>query len=528
MLPIKAKTTYHSTSTVRLSALDQAMSKLYVRHFLCFPYRDTQDKQISSSLLAQGLQRTAQQLAFLNDEVVVVNEIKKGWVELHAGGGTVSLVVKDYTESNQIKTYAQLVKYHMPSSELDGDLLAPCGRYPDPKGRAPVIAAQVNFIRDGVILCLCPHHSVLDAVAFGTLWRLWAQNTREITELHHRPGRLVPDPVWVDKTPLSIGSAAEMPEEVLAQVMDGHTPSQDAYPPEEPAKSVLFLFSADQLAELKRDVRRTHFFEAKSEEQRVEEGRPPEEVITEDPIGFPPASDIITTNDALCALLWCCINDVRHERHLTEKWHDVYPPSTLGIAVDIRSRMRPHALPKEYLGNAAVYMKTYYTQESEPMMEAIAQAAWEIRRTLGRVDDWFVRDVIAHIEDRRSVVDLPDAFFPCRPQMDLAISSWAKLPLYELDWGSAIADWPTYVRLPRGDLDHFCIILPKRPDGSLEVLLSIDQADMDKLRGHETFSCYALRQWESATEQEDTDERQDAAEREDAEREDAEREDATE
>lgn len=453
-------------SVVPLSALDQAMSKLYVRHFLCFPYDDKQDKNQTISLLRIGLKRTVKSLPFLTATVVPVDAIKKGWVELGPVGPEVEFIVKDFTNSLQwTKTYAELDAQNMPNSELDGDLLAPCDQWPKPGDRKPVIAVQLNFIQGGLIICLCPHHSVLDAVAFGTFWQLWAQNCREALEPGGGVEGLVLSRAWVDKSSLmQIPSDPPVPNSIYNQFMNRYPKEPSPAPARrQPAKSVIFHFSAASLTKL----------QDKISSSKIVVGT-------------------TTTMQALSALLWCCICDVRHQRHLSEGMADPYARSTLGVAVDVRSRLHP-PLPSTFLGNAIVYLEIHRQMAPEdPPTDAMARAGWEIRQALTQIDDPHIRSIIRYIEIHRDTNELAREFFPHNPETDLTISSWACLPLYDLDWGRAIASKPAYVRLPRGDVNYFCIILPRLPDRSLEVLLSLGEEDMVRLQKHEMLMEYAM------------------------------------
>lgn len=459
--------------TIPLSALDQAMSQLYGRHFVCFPYDDNRDKGQTVSILKEGLLRTMMSLPFLAAEVVPAEGPKKGWVELKSGRD-IEFIVKDLADSPiWTKSYAELDVQKMPISELDGDILAPCGIWPTPGSRAPVIAIQANFIKGGLILCLCPHHSVLDAVAFGTLWRIWAQNCRDVPESDGGKGRLCLTGAVVDKRALlEVPPSAKIYDPVAPPITPAEKSTLNTLPPR---KLIMLHFSTTSLAKLKSDVSSSYDISS----------------------GTDKAQAWISTNDALSALLWCCINNVRHTRHLSEGTADLYPRSTLGMAVNVRSKINP-PFPANFLGgNMILYAKPQRAMNRAPSLHTVSKAAREIRTSVSMINDRYIRSVIASIESLPDVTDLPEAFFPNHPETDLPISSWADLPLYDLDWGRAIGSKAAYVRLPKGQLVRFCIVLPRLLDGSLEVLLSQRTDDIDCLMRDELIARYATVYWQN-------------------------------
>lgn len=73
---------------------------------------------------------------------------------------------------------------------------------------------------------------------------------------------------------------------------------------------------------------------------------------------------------------------------------------------------------------------------------------------------------------------------------DLAITAWTDLPLYEADFGNGLGK-PEWVRVPKASFDGLCIILPKRGDGGIEVLVGLRSDDMARLKGDEAWREYA-------------------------------------
>ena len=177
-----AKTSVKSNShqsdgkAIRLSLLDQIMPRFYIRLVLCFPVQAASENDRNSiyTTLEKGLQRTVTRVPFLGG---FLEEDQDGSHNLHITSGPgVLLRSNDLTEDSD-RSFNVLKAAHFSPSHLDGDILAPTGAM-SLEATKPVMATQVNFLKGGLLLMVCIHHSVMDVAGLGSVLRTWAKNTK--------------------------------------------------------------------------------------------------------------------------------------------------------------------------------------------------------------------------------------------------------------------------------------------------------------------------------------------------------------
>ncbi|KAI9788320.1 MAG: hypothetical protein M1816_007006 [Peltula sp. TS41687] len=461
-----------SETTIPLSLLDQSVPRLYMTRFYCIPYDDTMDKNQTVSILREGLRRTIMTLPFLAASMVPIDGPKKGRVELRAGQG-VQLIVKDLTNSPDIfsKSYAELDSMKMPI------VLAPIETLPPPGSQAPVLAAQVNFIKGGVLLGLCPHHGVLDGTGDYTVLQLWAQYCHAYSGTENGKEKLILGPDCVDKARL-LNVPSTVQTEVQPQSETADIPQLEAgeqqvsadlqhlyNPSSSPGNEAIFYFSPESLRKLKSD-------------------------ILSDKQVFPsPETTWLSTNDVLTALFWNCISLARHKRHASEGTTSSHPETGLVMAVNMRPRFRP-ALSPSLLGNvfSILRLSQPYPASRDGLLAVIASTALSIRQGLSHITEADLLSQIATLDSlpdiRAPIFDLTDA---------VATSSWATFSPYELDWGAAFGgNKVRYFRLPGADvMDGVVIAQPKLPDGAIEVLVRLRKDDLAVLKTFPVLGQYA-------------------------------------
>ena len=490
--PIEQKDGSLSGPTVPLSVLDEVMPRVYVRIFLCFPHDDAKDKSQTISVLKEGLSRTITMLPFLAAEVVPAEGPKKGKLELRGGQG-VELKTKDLSNSASewTQSYKDLNAKKMPISAFQGDVLIPVGFHPSPNRPTPVIVAQATFIKGGLILCLCVHHSVLDGPSIGTVCRIWARNCQEATEgsseasVESEEHQLGPE--CLDKSPLlettSTTAMRDHPEYIVQPEKNEQqmsTLEKPGAPPPRPqtAAAAIFHFSSASLARLKAD-------------------------ISSDPLVFSLLSQTedtrsrfwLSTNDALCGLLWYSITKARRIRHLSEGTSDEAQQPRFTMAVNGRRRLEP-PLAANFLGNVNIFLSAYCDRDTlngstqETVSSAIypaAVAARTIREALRLIDNNFIRTAISFLGSVEDISRVTSAY--AAPGDNTIVTSWAGLPLYQLNWGKALGGRAAYVRLPYGGSDGVCVVLPPlyngdnsdSDGGGLEVVMYLRSDDMNYL-----------------------------------------------
>jgi len=249
-----------------------------------------------------------------------------------------------------------------------------------------------------------------------------------------------------------------------------------------------------------------------------------------------PGGEWISKNDAMMALLWRCIMRARFS-----DCANIDADSVMAIAINGRSRLVP-PLPNTYIGNVIFSNQTalpLYALLSEDI--SLAMIASTIRKSITE------NSAPERLQEALQLAScIPDTSpgalsfaFPAFVDSDLVSSSWVDLPLYELAWGSAfaapvqrrdsglgesIASTPPtstttttiglenevvldeldtklnassavgkidFLRMPAGQFQGLCMVLPRRRDGGVEVAVGMKREHLRKLKADREFMKWA-------------------------------------
>ena len=173
--------------------------------------------------------------------------------------------------------------------------------------------------------------------------------------------------------------------------------------------------------------------------------------------------------------------------------------SDLGELEKLRSRLRipinlrqilgiPHGYPGNVLLNSTTEM---------PVESLIAEGngrhvAAKIRSSL-----IFSRDANRVLDAIKLSFVLPDLasrrpLFSDTTRQDLVLTSWQNLPYYKHDWGLMFGSPGNaeFSRIPHGYLRGICALQPRRVHSTVEVLVSLEQGQMDRLKNDVEFTEY--------------------------------------
>lgn len=504
--------------TITLSLLDQGMPRHYTRFCLAFSLGGQSASEAVTRLEA-FLRRTFQAEPWLAGYVCPVkgDAAPKDQLAIRFSQRDVEnfkVKVQELGPDRFALTYDELCDLGMPPSKIPRHVVSTCpNRRPDTEPSV-VLDITVNVIRGGLLVAIFLHHGVSDGASMGTI--ISGRSCRNVSQVRPLTEIEMAEKARAEsrtRRPLSfippnqsIGMHVEYKPALRAV---GQTPAAPA-PAPSPSEvtSHIFVFSEQTLHTLKADLNAL----VRSS------GRP--EIRW------------ISTHDALQSLLWQHLTRARIPSLTLTSTRPLPPSSTLLIPVNIRNRITP-PLPATYLGSAvalapaslplASLMPATETHNVRvgtvpgPANKAyLLPSAVAIHAAIARCNDSYVREVLALTQRQTSVRNMVDLNVDTAGGLDLCITSWAVLPIFEeaapdgeggggggsgSDLGMGLGV-PDYVRKPWSRDAGGCIILPRDRRrgqmgdggaGGLEVVVQLKTPDMERLMQDGQFMGYVDR-----------------------------------
>ncbi|KAL2612735.1 hypothetical protein R1flu_024427 [Riccia fluitans] len=174
-----------------------------------------------------------------------------------------------------------------------------------------------------------------------------------------------------------------------------------------------------------------------------------------------------TSYEMLSAHIWKCVSIARGLKGQQE--------TKLYIATDGRSRMVP-PLPKGYFGNV-IFTSTPIARAEELVENPTHVGAAKIHQCVARMDNEYLKSALDYLELQPDLTKLVRGAHTFKSP-NLGITSWARLPIYEADfgWGRPIFMGPAVIAY-----DGLCYVLPSPTnDGSLTISLGLRADYMPK------------------------------------------------
>lgn len=442
-----------------LTPLDMNMPRLYgTRWILCFPLDAAADKLEIYADLKAGLAQTITRIPWISGNVGSEEDSSPEHQRIAVVDGRFGVLLKfsDLTASaGQVPSYEELKAAHFPLSKLSTAQLSPLGVMPQDKTPS-VMAAQANFIKGGLLLTVCAHHSVCDATGLGTVLQTWAQMT---SSAHNGSSLSSIDPRINDREPLMTGISGDtldqFPEYVMAPTppaasADANSHQMAATPVKLPDMTArIFYFSPSSLTFLKT------------------------------------AAAAYSTNDALNALIWRHVTLARMAaRSMSDDG-----ATTLLYPANMRSKVSP-PLPYNYTGNVSIASVTRHISAKEmSASDGLVAAAASIRSSVGKLNEPDrVARLIGLLSSRPNPTDFKFAYHGFLGP-DLSSTSWAELNVFEMAWGRL--GKAEAFRIPGEGADGSLIVLPRVDDGGLEVVVALESRAMEALIADGEFGRWA-------------------------------------
>lgn len=461
------------SSMLELSRLDQTVLRVYVRQLLIFPFPVPNSRKDAQIVLAAGFLATLRQFPFLAGTVEVANS-ETGLLRVQYPENVDEESVKQILTTNELDLdtldYDTLREAGFPPSSLPADSLCPTILISHPgiddqyaevlttfsKGKPiPIFAAQLNFIRGGLILSAYTHHSVVDGTGIAKIYQVWSSNTRNFH---------AGSPLLNQANPSSLNRARHALDTLAKgatamELPEFRNPDSPTTPPLRniayPLSAKLLIFPYQKISSLATSL--THITKTR-----------------------------ISPFTAICALVWTHVTRARRTALLAAG----VETTALGIAIDHRKRVGA-LLPDDYLGNCANGMIVRLPLSSIPATGkmAIANAALALSGALGEVDlDWF-RARLLELSKRevstKWILNLDTQNGP-----DIFITSWQHIGADE-EWGIPGTErtgegWrckPAAIRKPHNLWEGGMQILPRRrgEEAPFEIPLCLEEGEMGRV-----------------------------------------------
>jgi hypothetical protein len=366
------------------------------------------------------------------------------------------LVVNNLMNDDLAPTMDALREAIFPFSMLEENVICPRMTLAGGLGEtlsdpSPVLLLQANFIPGGLLLTIVASHSTMDIVGQVQMIYLLPKACRnepftgeEVTNGNLDRRNLIPllndgrepDPKFVCQTKKPASSQS---------TSGNHLPS--------PAPSSLswayFTFKSASLAVLK--------------------------ALATSSITTP--STFISTNDALCALIWQSIARARLARL------DPATDSIFTRAVDMRRHLN---IPKEFPGNMTT--KTTNISTLQKLTDhPLGDVASQLRSVLD--PEILKYNMLAYATSQIRTRD-KSANSPVDRTKCIVMSSWSKVDCYEFDFNLGLGR-PESVRRPQfSPVEGVVYLLPKALDGEIVAGLCLRDDDMEKLKVDKEFLKY--------------------------------------
>ncbi|KAF2227703.1 transferase [Elsinoe ampelina] len=428
------------------------LHKLYTQITLCYAVADARAIQANIEVIREGLGVLAKSFPWTAGQVVRDEE---GNLRIQSLDKAPRLTIKDYSNDKEMPSLEQMRQARFPFSMLNESIVAPCPTLSHSiDGPVPTFLVQANIIRGGLLLTFNAGHDVMDLVGQHFIMHLLSKAckgqpfTPEDLTIGN-PNR----PSMIPLLDTTYHPGPELDPQRLPPAPSDPAPTSP-FPPS-PATWSYFLFSPTSLTTLKSHTTTT----------------------------LPPTSPLISTDDALTALVYTRLTAARSPRLPAST------PINLARAVDARRYL---SLPAAYPG--LCQNMTYHTFTAENLTSLpLGAIALHLRRAVDPAasDVGFRTRALATALARASARERSGFSFTAGVDgpKDMMLSSWSKVGMYEVDFG-----WgePEAVRRPSFDgVEGLVYFMPKRGDGEVVVGVCLRGEDLERLRKDEVWGRWA-------------------------------------
>ncbi|KAM0797532.1 transferase family-domain-containing protein [Usnea florida] len=451
------------SSENHLSTLEQISPQAYTRCILCFRLQSGVPQEDVTRILRESLMTTAGEIPVLNSVAVTVTDSNGRETKDVREAEFDTFTVKDL--KNTSLDYDVIRSQGFPSQVFDGEALCRTGVYAVPGSPVPVFLAQANYITGGLLLGLSIWHGALDGTAITEVLRHWAQNCGALQDKEHKVSTL--SGAAFDKSRLSKVSAnrevsiKDHPEFLLL-------PEVPTSPPPAATRTVkteIFHISPASVSALK-DIASPKNASSPQTEYSW-----------------------ISTHTAISALIWqsVMIATYAHEHPIPDS------VSIFSSPLNARKQMEPPLAPDLF---ASAWCFHDSRLPIKTLLEAsLADIAVVVREATDKIDSKYIESLITMVDgvQNRSLL-LPLVYMDVLKTCSI-LTSWARFPIYDFDWGNAMGGRCERVRtVSSGMFNGMHVLLPELPDemgGGLEIVVGLEDDAMDRLKQDRVWTRFA-------------------------------------
>lgn len=451
--PISASADLPNT-TVELTTWDQVFPRLYTPRILCFATSRPEDNAHIANDLKAGLAYTLARYPTFG-ATLVDSDSTRGTCSLKLDSSQgIPFCVCDYTtDSSEEHNWTPWNFEELKSSGFSPRMLsdAPIANFDRTvqKCPCPTTKVQVSFVPGGVILAAGFIHRAFDGECMVQFMRLWADSTSRITS-GEQPRLAIPSVETKD----SLNMESTLGENDIANFPEFTVGNAFSLKPPDPAFKVLSPVLR---------IGRTEQITLKAE------------------------ASASSTNDAICCKLWLSINKAR----MIETQD--FQSSNFSLGMNLRPHLQTDAskvasdIDKVIDGNATYRIGVTVGMEEYQSL-SLQRAAMLFRESLKDFNIVKFRQLLGALE-------LIPTFDTLRPNYhlhqgpDFFLTTHANFDEYKFDWGSRLGS-PTAIRVLALPVEGYGIILPRRQDDALEVMISLNEDAVRRLREDDGFMKY--------------------------------------
>ena len=456
---------------VELSALDARHPVHYSDRLLIFRCLSSTQRHAQLAAFKAGLQALVLRCPILGGVIVplpsvIASDGQEDWRTIVPGHG-IELVVRDLRTS--IATFKELEAADFPILRLPYDLLMPIPR--DLHSDCPFAACKMQFsaIDGGTIITFALSHSVADGTGTNELMRVLSEEMR-VAQWSSREA--IMNAARSTTVTTGIGQDRSIMRNMTSTVafnIEDHpayrwqtTPPTNSPAPRQvpthpftassPEVPVLLYISPASLSQLKADATM-------------------------------PTAPVISTHDALCALIWRSVLYIRSRRSAFAQ--DIITSTTGSMFMPSDARRHLNLSPS-YVGNAVYQLTAALDLGMLISPFGLQYGANAIRRAILSVTPAMVSSYMTMTKERW----INWQFTSTASTTGVAVGTdWTSGSLYTLDWGKAFGPMVRY-RFPGAFGEGGNCILPKLPGGGAELMVSVMPEEVEILRGNEGFGRY--------------------------------------